>query len=298
MDALRFVPLRDAFGAEVLHLDLHMTPDEQTVSEIDRAMATYGVLVIRGQSVSEDEHIAFARAFGDLDMGLSPVLGQARAGRLKYREFADVSNVDESGNAAATENRRVVAHFANQLWHSDSSYLQPSARYSMLQAVSVTSRGGNTEYADMRAAYDALDDDMKAYLADKVVEHDALHSRFALGDDDYTPEQRAAMAPVRWPLVRTHPLSGRKSLFIGAHASRVLGMPTPEGRVLLLDLLEHATQPRFTYSHRWSVGDFVIWDNRSVLHRGRPYDFSERRELRRTTNQGKSEDYTGFAVPA
>jgi alpha-ketoglutarate-dependent 2,4-dichlorophenoxyacetate dioxygenase len=143
---------------------------------------------------------------------------------------------------------------------------------------------GDTEFADMRAAYDALSDAMKEKLAPLVAEHYALYSRIWLGDEDWTAEQKAGMPPVLWRVVRTQPF-GRKSLFIGAHANRIVGWPVPEGRMFLLDLLEHATQRQFVYRHEWQVGDLVIWDNRATLHRGRPYDMSQRRELRRTTTE-------------
>ncbi len=222
MSDLKFSPLTPTFAAEMTGLDLHRRPADSLVERVDQAMAQYAVLVVHGQSINEDEHIDFSRAFGELDMGFAPIFGKARSGRLKYVEFADVSNVDAEGNVATSESRRVVAHYANQLWHSDASFQSPSASYSMLQAVAIPSHGGNTEYADMRAAYDDLDAGLKRQLDGLTTEHYALHSRFALGDDDYTDEQRNALPPVQWPLVRTHPISGRKSLFIGAHASHVV----------------------------------------------------------------------------
>jgi alpha-ketoglutarate-dependent 2,4-dichlorophenoxyacetate dioxygenase len=184
---------------------------------------------------------------------------------------------------AERTHRRIVSNIANQLWHSDSSFQRPAAKYSMLMCEIVTSWGGETEVADMRAAYDALGEPTKRALDGLEAEHYALHSRFMLGDDNYSEEQRNAVPPVTWPVVRTHPGSGRKHLFIGAHARSIAGMTVPEGRMLLADLLEHATQPQFRHRHTWRPGDLLIWDNRCVLHRGRRFDLSERRELRRAT---------------
>ena len=167
--------------------------------------------------------------------------------------------------------------------HSDSSFQKPAAKYSMLHSVRNPSWGGQTEFADLRAAYDALPERMKQMLEGLQAEHYALHSRFLMGDDSYTEEQKAAIEPVWWPIVRTNPRTGRKHLFIGVHTRQVSGMTVPEGRMLLIDLMEHATQPQFVYRHEWRSGDTVIWDNRATLHRGRAFDLDEPRELRRTT---------------
>jgi alpha-ketoglutarate-dependent 2,4-dichlorophenoxyacetate dioxygenase len=149
----------------------------------------------------------------------------------------------------------------------------------------VPPRGGETEYADLRAAYDALPEDMKEEIAGLEAEHYALHSRLLLGDTSYSEEQKKAIPPATWPLVRAHPGSGRKVLWVGIHATHVLGMTVPEGRMLLADLLEHATQREFVYRHQWRVGDLVMWDNRAVVHRGRRWDVSQRREMRRATTE-------------
>jgi alpha-ketoglutarate-dependent 2,4-dichlorophenoxyacetate dioxygenase len=184
----------------------------------------------------------------------------------------------------ARNHGKLFSNIANQLWHSDSSFQRPAAKYSVLTAQVVPPRGGETEFADMRAAYDALPDDMKQQLDGLIGEHWALHSRITLlGDIDYTEKQKATIAPVEWPLVRTHAGSGRKHLFVGVHVREIRGMTVPEGRMLLLDLLEHATQREFVHRHVWRVGDLVIWDNRCVLHRGRHFDPTQRRELRRST---------------
>src|SRR5580704_3965352 len=247
--------IHSLFVGEVSGVNLRRPPSRELVAAIDHAMDEYAVLVFRSQPMSEDEQIAFASAFGSL---------------------------------APSGHKKLAGALANQLWHSDSSFQYVPGKYSMLSAVALPQPSvmgaGDTEFADMRAAYDALSEAMKAKLEPLVAEHFALYSRMWLGDEDWTPEQKAGMPPVRWRVVRTQP-SGRKSLFIGSHANRVVGWPVPEGRMFLLDLLEHATQRQFVYRHEWQVGDLVIWDNRATLHRGRPYDMSLRRELRRTTTE-------------
>jgi len=161
--------------------------------------------------------------------------------------------------------------------------MNPRAAYSMLHCVIKPSWGGDTEFADLRDAYDTLDERTRAEIQDLKAEHYALHTRILLGDEAYTDDQKKEIAPAVWPLVDTHPGSGRKVLFVGVHARQILGWPTAESRMYLQDLLEHATQRERVYRHVWQVGDLVIWDNRCTLHRGRRFDIGERRELRRTT---------------
>jgi len=203
-----------------------------------------------------------------------------------------MSNVGDDGKPVERSDRKIVGNMANQLWHSDSSFQQPAAKYSLLLAVRLPSWGGETEFCDLRAAYDGLDSRLQAELDGLEAEHFALHSRIMLGDDEYSEAAKSVFPPVLWPIVRTHPGSGRKLLFIGVHTRRVVGMTVAEGRVLLLDLLEHATQPQFVYRHTWKPGDLVIWDNRATLHRGRRWDMDEPRELRRTTTSDIDESAT------
>lgn len=281
--ALQFRPLTadPLFVAEASGIDVKTPLPPDDVAAIDAAMNTYAVLVFRNQPMTQDEQIAWTRQFGMLTEGFKKVTGQNP--RLKYHELADISNLGPDGKVVNRDHKRIVNNIANQLWHADSSFEKPRAKYSMLSCVHPSSWGGETEYADLRAAYDALPERTKRELEGLVAEHWALHSRIMLGDDQYTQEQRSAIPPVQWPIVQTHAGSGRKHLFIGAHASRIVGMTVPEGRMILMDLLEHATRPRFVYRHDWRAGDLVIWDNRCTLHRGRHYDLSERRELRRST---------------
>jgi len=284
--ALYISQIHPIFVGEVTGVDLRQPLDPAVVMEIDAAMDRYAVLVVRDQPLDQEQQMVFARSFGPLDLGLRKVKKQPH--RFRYDELIDISNVDEKGRIADRNSGKIVSNIANQLWHSDSSFQRPAAKYSMLSAVVLPTRGGETEFADLRAAYDALSDELKAELEALEAEHYALHSRFLLGDSDYTEEQKNAIPPVHWPIVRMHPGSKRKLLFVGVHARRIVGWPVAEGRMLLMDLLEHATQRDFVYSHKWRVGDLVMWDNRSTLHRGRRYNLSERRELRRATTEDTS----------
>jgi len=272
-------PLHPLFVAEASGVDLRDPPVRAIVEAMDR----YAVLVFPAQELSEAEQVAFARRFGPLDLGLKKAL--QRPGRHQYDEIIDISNVDADGNIADPTSKKMYSQLANQLWHSDSSFQNPPARYSMLLSVVHPPQGGETEFADLRAAYDALPEATKREIADLRAPHYALHSRMQLGDTDWTEAQKQAIPPVEWPLVRTHPGSGRKLLFIGVHATHIVGMHLGAGRLLLAELLEHATQREFVYRHSWRMGDLVMWDNRCVLHRGRRYDLSQRRELRRVTTE-------------
>jgi alpha-ketoglutarate-dependent 2,4-dichlorophenoxyacetate dioxygenase len=254
-------------------------------------MDRYAVLVFPGQPLSEDEQIAFARNFGPLDIGLKKAL-KRRDGRHKHHETIDISNLDDSGGLADPASKKMYSQLANQLWHSDSSFQAPPARYSMLNSIVTTPSGGETEYADLRAAWDCLPQEMKLRIENLRAEHYALYSRINLGDTDWTDEQRQALPPVEWPLVRTHPGSGRKLLFVGVHCTGIPGMHLGLARLLLAELLEHATQRELVYRHAWRPGDLVMWDNRCVLHRGRRYDLTQRRELRRVSTEDTSAEYS------
>jgi alpha-ketoglutarate-dependent 2,4-dichlorophenoxyacetate dioxygenase len=275
-------PLDGPFGVEITGgLDVLTPLSPAEVEEIDRLMDENGVVLIRDQPMDKDQQLSWTRQFGPLDIGFKKII--AKDARVKDAEVGDISNLGADGKPAERTDKRILNNIANQMWHSDSSFQKPAAKYSMLHSVRNPSWGGETEFADLRAAYDALDDRTRAMLEGRVAEHYALHSRFLLGDDSYTAEQKAAIEPAYWPIVRTNPRTGRKHLFIGVHARGVEGLTVPEGRMLLLDLLEHATRPAFVYRHHWRTGDTLIWDNRATLHRGRAFDLDEPRELRRTT---------------
>lgn len=278
---MKITKLHPHFVGEVSGVDLATPLDAAGVAAINQAMDEYAVLVFRDQPLTQTQQVELAKSFGPLDMGLKRL--KKTPDRMEHVELADISNVAASGGTVGRDDRKIVTNIANQLWHSDSSFQKPAARYSMLAAVRVPGSGGDTEFADLRAAYDALPEETKAEIDGLEAEHYALHSRFMLGDTEYTEEQKQALPPVVWPLVRTHPGSGRKALFAGVHARAIVGWHVAEGRMLLMDLLEHATQREFVYKHKWRPNDLVIWDNRCTLHRGRRFDLNQARELRRAT---------------
>ena len=278
---LTLKPLHPVFAAEASGLDLTRPISRAEACAINAAMNQYAILVWRGQPLTAAQQIAFASSFGPLDIGLKRVF--KRPERLEDERLIDISNVGMDGQVQERASTKNLSNFANQLWHSDSSFMMPRGAYSMLHALVTPSWGGETEFADLRAAYDTLDARTRAQISGLVAEHFALHTRVLLGDDAYTDEQLKQMPPAVWPLVDTHSGSGRKVLFVGVHARRILGMSTAESRLLLSDLLEHATQRANVYRHDWQIGDLVMWDNRATVHRGRRFDLTERRELRRTT---------------
>lgn len=281
--SLKLDILHPELAVEVGGIDLRRPLDDETLTALQSTLARYPVLVFHDQNLSDDEHAAFTKSFGPIDAGL--VLASKRKRRLKNTDVIDLANIDTEGNVLDAGNARNVSLLANQLWHSDSSFKRPRAQYSVLCGIDLPGEGGETEFADQRAAYDALPDTMKARIETMVAEHWAFHSRNMLGGADFTPEGMATLPPVEWPVVDTIPESGRKTLFIGVHTREIRGLPTAEARMLLLDLLEHATQREFVYRHVWRNDDVVMWDNRCTLHRGRPYDLTKLRELRRCTTE-------------
>ena len=280
--ALTFRKIHPCFAAEVGPVDLRTVHDAETLAAIRAGMDEYAVLVFRDQPFTDEEQLAFARR---LDGELHTKTG-ARVlvkSRLGNEAVADISNLDEDGGIMQSGDRRRMYSLGNRLWHTDASFQDPPGRYSMLSAKVVPAVGADTEFADTRAAYDALDADAKARLAGLRVHHSIAHSRQTLGFEFSADEAEALKGAVH-PLVRTLPRSQRKSLYVAAHASRIVEWPVPEGRLLLHDLIEHATQREFVYRHRWQVGDLVIWDNRATMHRATPFDDAKyRRELRRVT---------------
>ena len=277
---LKIDPISENFAADVSGIDLREPIGAETAAVIEAAMDRYAVLVWRDQPLDEAQHMAFTNWFGPLDPGLVSVT--KRGSRFGQKGFIDIANVGEDGEILARDHRSVTGSIANQFWHSDSSFLQTIAKYSLLAARVIPEDGGDTEFADLRAAYDALPDDLRSIVADLTAEHHALYSRTLLGNE-YTEAEMATFPPARWPLVRVHPVTGRKILFTPIHISRIDGMSVAESRMLLNELIEHATQPQFVYRHKWRVGDLVMWDNRCTLHRGRRFDLTKRRDLWRTT---------------
>jgi alpha-ketoglutarate-dependent 2,4-dichlorophenoxyacetate dioxygenase len=278
-------PLHPVFVGEVSGVDTTrpLTPDE--VAAIEAGMDRYAVLVYRDQKLTDDQQMAFTRHFGAIE--------DARGGNVTKPEdkrlvigMNDVSNLGKDGQPLARDSRQRLFNIGNMLWHSDSSFRAIPAKYSLLSARVVNQKGGNTEFADMRAAYDALDEETKREIEDLVCEHSLMYSRGSLGFLDYSDEEKRMFKPVLQRLVRRHPVTGRKSLYLASHAGAIVGMPMPEARMLLRDLTEHATQPAFVYVHKWTLHDLVVWDNRQTMHRVRRYDESQPRDMRRTTVAG------------
>jgi alpha-ketoglutarate-dependent 2,4-dichlorophenoxyacetate dioxygenase len=278
-------PLQPAFAGEVSGVDLRTSLSPAQVAAIEAGMDRYAVLVFRDQRLSDDEQMAFTLSLGPIEHARGGNITADNEYRLKDG-MVDVSNLDQSGRPFDRDDRRRMFNLGNRLWHSDSSYRAIPAKYSLLSARIVATRGGNTEFADMRAAYDALDEDMRATIQDLVCEHSLLYSRGSLGFSGFTDAEREMFKPVRQRLVRTHPVTGRKSLFLSSHIGAIVGWPVPEARDLIRDLIEHATQRQFVYIHHWRQYDLVMWDNRQTMHRVRRFDESQPRDMRRTTIAG------------
>jgi len=268
--------------AEVSPVDLRRVHDTETLGQIRAGMDEYAVLVFRDQPFADDEQLAFAqRLDGELHTKLG--ISALQKNRLGNEALGDISNLDESGEIMRSDNRRRMYGLGNRLWHTDASFQDPPGRYSMLSAKAVPPVDADTEFADTRAAYDALPEEEKRRLEGLRVHHSIAYSRQTLGFEFSQGEEDALQGAIH-PLVRTIPRSHRRSLYVASHASRIIEWPVPEGRLLLRDLIEHATQAEFVYRHSWRVGDLVIWDNRATMHRARPFDDTRyRRELRRVT---------------
>jgi len=269
------------FVSEISGVDLRRPLDQETVAAISAAIDHAGVLVFHEQFIDDAQQQAFSRNFGDLETTV-------RAYRKDFVprldvHIADISNLDERNRVLPAGDRRRLNALGNRLWHSDSSFKRIPARYSLLSARVVPGEGGQTQFADMRAAWDTLPEKMKRRVEHTICEHTQLFSRAKIAFTDWAPEELEKMAPVPQVLVRTHPVTGRKSLYLSSHAGRIRGMEEPEARLLLMDLNEHATQPRFVYSHEWKPGDLVMWDNRVTMHRAREYDETKVRDMHRTT---------------
>lgn len=275
------------FVGEVSGVDLRRPLGAADVAALEAGMDRYAVLVYRGQEISDDQQAAFSRNFGELELpGAVSNITKSKDRRLGPL-MADVSNLGKDQKPLAADNRARFFNLGNRLWHSDSSFRAIPAKYSLLSGRIVVEDGGNTEFADMRAAYDALDQKMKDRIEDLICEHSLIYSRSALGFDDLTAEERRNFTPVRQRLVRTHPVTGRKSLYLSAHIGQIVGWLRPEAMCLIRDLTEHATQREFVHAHEWRQFDLVQWDNRQTMHRVRAFDdVNQVRDMRRTTVAG------------
>ena len=272
-------------AGEVDGLDMRIPLSREDAAAIHAGMDRYAVLVFRDQKIDDAQQLAFTRALGDIEHAIGASLRSVADQRLPTT-FADVSNLDRTNTPFARDDRRRLFAIGNRLWHSDSSFKATPAKYSLLHAISIPSKGGNTQFADMRAAYDALDAETRAEVQDMVCEHSQMFSRQLIGFFEFTDEERERFKPVRQCMVRTHPVTGRKSLYLSSHAGGIVGWPMPEARGYLRDLIEHATQREFVYTHEWRLGDLVMWDNRQTMHRARPFPADQPRDMRRTTLAG------------
>ena len=283
--SITVTPTNPDFVAEISGVDLAAALKPAERDAIEAAINRYAVVVFHGQKLDDHQQIAFARLFGPIHSSAQKARHTGVKHRLESNEIADISNLDGESKVFEQTSKRRLDWLANRLWHTDASFRAVPGALSMLYAHVVPDEGGDTEFADMRAAYDALPDITKKQLEGLVAEHSIWRSREQLGVVQYTEEERASLPPVPQRVVRTHPGSLRKTLYIASHASHIIGMPIADGRLMLMDLMEHATQPRFTHAHTWRQGDLVIWDNRCTMHRARPFDTTKVRDLRRVTTR-------------
>jgi len=269
------------FVGEVSGVDIARGVSAAEAAMIDAGMDKFAVLVFHDQDITDAQQYAFSQHFGPMETATGDIA--ATADRRLSMDINDISNLDKTGKVLARDDRRRLFGLGNMLWHSDSSFKPTPAKYSLLSARVIPGDGGNTEFADMRAAWDRLDEQIKGECRDLICEHSQIFSRGILGFTDFTPEELQKWTPVPQRLVRRHPKTGRLSLFLSSHAGAIRGWPVPEARAFLRDLTEHATAPEFVYAHRWQKSDLVMWDNRVVMHRARRYDHTKVRDLHRTT---------------
>lgn len=284
--ALSIRQIGPGFVGEASGLDLTKPLSPEDIAAINAGMDCYAVLIFHDQRFTDEQQLAFTQSLGPLETARGFTLRDRD--RLASPHFADVSNLDKDGKVIQRDSRTWQFAIGNRLWHSDSSFKRIPAKYSLLHARAIPSKGGNTEFADMRAAWDSFDDETKEICEPLICEHSQMYSRAKLGFAEFTPEERERFKPVLQRLVRTHPSTGRKSIYLSSHAGKIVGWPEPEAKAFLMDLNERATQREFTYSHKWSVGDLVMWDNQATMHRARPFPHNEPRDVRRTTLMGSA----------
>jgi alpha-ketoglutarate-dependent 2,4-dichlorophenoxyacetate dioxygenase len=278
-------PIHRDFVAEISGIVLAAPLDAAGRDAIEAAINRYAVVVFHDQKLNDEQQIAFARHFGPIQSSAQRARHTGLKHRLGSDEIADISNLDGDSRILEPDSKRRLDWLANRLWHTDASFRAVPGALSMLYAHVVPEEGGETAFADLRAAYDALPGKTQAQIEGLIAEHSIWHSRSQLAVTTYTPDELASLPPVLQRVVRTHPGSQRKTLYIASHASHIVGMPIADGRLLLMDLIEHAAQPRFVHTHTWKQGDLVIWDNRCTMHRARPFDTTKVRDLRRVTTR-------------
>lgn len=274
-------PARPGFAARVTGIDIAAGVSDEQAAVVQRGIETWGVLVFHDQVIDDAQQYAFSQHFGAMETATGDIA--AREQRRLSMDINDISNLDRDGRVVGRDDRRRLFGLGNMLWHSDSSFKAIPAKYSLLSAREIPGDGGNTEFADMRAAWDTLDPALQEECRPLVCEHSQIHSRGLLGFTGFTDEERTKWAPVRQRLVRRHPDTGRLSLYLSSHIGGIDGWPVPEARMFLRDLVEHATRRELVYAHRWQQWDLVMWDNRATMHRARRYDHTRKRDMHRTT---------------
>ncbi len=280
--------LGPGFVGEVSGLDLTKPLPAADIAAIHAGMDQHAVLIFHGQNFTDEQQLAYTQSLGPLEIAIGFNLRPPGDQRLSSPHFADVSNLDKDGKPFARDDRRWQFAIGNRLWHSDSSFKVIPAKYSLLHARKLPSKGGNTEFADMRQAWESFDAETQATCEPLICEHSQMFSRAKLGFTEFSEAELPRFKPVRQRLVRVHPSTGRKSIYLSSHAGRIVGWPEPEAKAFLMDLTEMATQREFTYSHTWAVGDLVMWDNQRTMHRARPFPQNEPRDVRRTTLMGSA----------
>ena len=278
-------PMHPDFVAEICGVDLARPLRPADRDAIEDAINRYAIVVFHDQTLTDEQQIDFARNFGPIHASAQKARHTEIKHRIASNDIADISNLDGDGKVLEANAKRRLDSLANRLWHTDASFRTVPGALSMLYAHVVPDEGGETEFTDLRAAYDALPHKTKKQIESLIAEHSIWHSRAQLAVINYTPDELASLPPVPQRVVRTHPGSGRKTLYLASHASHIIGMPIADGRLLLMDLIEHATQPKFVHAHTWRQGDLVIWDNRCTMHRARPFDTTKVRDLRRVTTR-------------
>ncbi len=287
--ALTIEPLHPLYAARISGLDARRPVGKAELTELQAALAKYAVCVVgNDEPLTNEQHIAFSGLLGPLERGKSDKIAGTGA-RVPYPEIIDQSNMDEVGEIYADDDRRLAYKRANRLWHTDMSFYEVRATYSLLSGHVVPPSGGETEFTDMRAVYDALPDARKAALDDLVVEHSYWHSRVLGGGPQPTAEERAARPPARHRMVHVHAPSGRKALYLASHAMGIVGWEPAKAGALIEELMAFATEPRFVYAHKWRRGDVLIWDNLATMHRATSFDDrAYKRDMRRTTCRERS----------
>ena len=281
---MRIKPINDSradFAGQVDGLDVRKPLSDKDRQSIENAMDVFGVLVFPKQVIDDEQQFAFSANFGKMEKATGDI--NAHAERRLSMDINDISNLNKDGQVLDRYDRNRLFGLGNMLWHSDSSFKATPAKYSLLSARLLPDSGGNTEFADMRAAWDTLPLKMQQECEGLVCEHSQIYSRGKLGFTDFTDEEQQKWQPVLQRLVRKHPSSQRRSVYLSSHIGTIVDWPVPEARLFIQDLEEHATQPQFVYAHQWRQWDLLMWDNRVLMHRARRYDHSKRRDLHRTT---------------